>query len=58
MLWNVGGTVVMVHMLMLWDVGGTVVMVQRYMLWNVGGAVVMVACVTFAFRCPHFLEFL
>jgi len=37
--------------------GGTVFMVQMYMLWNVDGAVAVVACVTFAFRCPHFLDF-
>lgn len=57
MLWNVGETVVMVQMYMLWNVGGPVVMVHMHMLWNVGGTIVMVACVTFAFRCPHFLEF-
>jgi hypothetical protein len=71
MLWNVGGTVIMVHMHMLWNVGGTVVMVHIHMFWDVGGTVmlhstccgmggtvVVVACMTFAFRCPHFLEFL
>jgi hypothetical protein len=70
MLRNVDGTI-MVHMYMLWNVGGTVIMVHMHMLWNVGGAVmlhstccgmggtvVVVACMTFAFRCPHFLEFL
>ena len=55
MFWDVGGTI-MVHSTCC-GMGGTVFMVQMYMLWNVDGAVAVVACVTFAFRCPHFLDF-